>query len=216
MGKKEKVNMNFDCIKTTDHKTSFFHKQWKNIELPDFPTNSNDEISEITKKILKTKDSDRAEFIRHDKKSPPFYMEFLEQVDDFDKNFKKFFVEVSEQLCHICSYFKEKYDRPRPQVYSKNHDIDFPNIDTETGTSPSYPSGHSMISYFLADLLSQKFPKSAKKLTKLADTIAEGRVKLGVHYPSDIAAGKLLAKKLMELYKGPSLSSFKEWYFINV
>jgi membrane-associated phospholipid phosphatase len=37
-------------------------------------------------------------------------------------------------------------------------------------------------------------------------------MKGGVHYPSDIRAGKVLAKELLNFYKEPKRLSFKEWF----
>jgi hypothetical protein len=41
---------------------------------------------------------------------------------------------------------------------------------------------------------------------------SENRMRLGVHFPSDIEAGKILAKRLMEFFKKEPDLNFREWF----
>jgi len=61
----------------------------------------------------------------------------------------------------------------------------------------SYPSGHSCGSYTLAAILSQLFPPQTAALEARADAVAHSRLVAGVHYPSDVAEGKILANALV-------------------
>ena len=58
----------------------------------------------------------------------------------------------------------------------------------------SYPSGHSMGSYTLANVLGTIFPDKAQAFLDRAKLIAQSRVDAGVHNPSDIAEGETLGK----------------------
>lgn len=90
---------------------------------------------------------------------------------------------------------KKMTKRLRP--YQKYDDVKIPtNIDTEDF---SFPSGHSYGSYFIASKLSQKYPHLTDGLFILADQIAKSRIQAGVHYPSDVEAGKLLALKMSKI-----------------
>jgi acid phosphatase (class A) len=62
----------------------------------------------------------------------------------------------------------------------------------------SFPSGHSYGAHYIAANLSKRYPHLATGLHTLADKIANTRIQAGVHYPSDIEAGKLLALKMVE------------------
>jgi len=62
----------------------------------------------------------------------------------------------------------------------------------------SYPSGHSTLSYVEATVLGEIFPDKAAALQERAGQIAESRVVAGVHYPSDIDEGKVLAKAITD------------------
>jgi acid phosphatase (class A) len=87
---------------------------------------------------------------------------------------------------------KDKWQRPRPfRGHSEVHPV------YEAG-GLSYPSGHSTAAYTLAILLGEIFPEDKSALMKQADEIAENRVIGGVHYPSDIAAGKQLGQAVAQ------------------
>jgi len=56
----------------------------------------------------------------------------------------------------------------------------------------SFPSGHTMHAAFFAALLPQHMPITAWLLWPFAALIAASRVSLGLHYPTDVAAGAAL------------------------
>jgi hypothetical protein len=57
---------------------------------------------------------------------------------------------------------------------------------------PSYPAAHGCLSTAEADILGYLFPHDAAALDALADEAAESRVWAGIHYRSDIVAGRAL------------------------
>ena len=44
------------------------------------------------------------------------------------------------------------------------------------------------------------YPQVSKELDEIANRNADSRVELGVHFPSDVEAGRLLAKELMNRF----------------
>jgi acid phosphatase (class A) len=59
--------------------------------------------------------------------------------------------------------------------------------------SPAYPSGHTSSSRVVAEVLGMVVPEKLSALRDRAEMIAEDRIAAGVHYPSDIEAGRMLA-----------------------
>lgn len=86
---------------------------------------------------------------------------------------------------------KKTFNRPRPYVANP---LIKPCISLEN--SAAYPSGHTMIARVYARILSAVYPERAEKFLALADQYAEYRVIGGVHHPSDVKSGKILADHL--------------------
>lgn len=63
--------------------------------------------------------------------------------------------------------------------------------------SYSYPSGHTMESRVLAEVMGMLWPDHRLAFRASADEIAWHRVQAGAHYPHDLAGGKLQAMQLV-------------------
>lgn len=82
---------------------------------------------------------------------------------------------------------KDAVDRARPEAA---------RAAIELPTSPSFPSGHASGAFASAVTLALLVPRLRAPALALAALIAFSRVYLGVHYPSDVAAGALLGTAL--------------------
>jgi hypothetical protein len=117
---------------------------------------------------------------------------------------------LNEQLARLVLNLKFKYNRPRPKRYMKLHDVDFNYDAIEDNKSPSYPSGHSAHAYFNAGMISNAYPELRSDLTHLADRIAQSRIDLGKHYPSDISFGKFLGELACKMANSKKQQVFEE------
>ncbi len=84
-----------------------------------------------------------------------------------------------------CWEAKFYYYNPRPSQMD-------PSIKTKIGLPnfPSYPSGHSTFSAAAASVLSYVFPSGSSSFSLMRDEAGISRLYGGIHYPSDIEAGK--------------------------
>ncbi len=83
-----------------------------------------------------------------------------------------------------------KYAVNRPRPFSS-----YPGIEKlSSGGSPSFPSGHTSEAFATATAMSIAFPKWYVIIPSYAWASAVGysRMDLGVHYPSDVAAGAIV------------------------
>ncbi len=89
---------------------------------------------------------------------------------------------------------KFRYNRIRPyQLDTTLKQISNPNF-------PAYPSGHSTNSYVAAYVYSELLPQFTALFTMNAFDMAYSREIIGVHFPSDSEAGRLLARQLVNLF----------------
>jgi acid phosphatase (class A) len=86
-----------------------------------------------------------------------------------------FFGRVGSDVEKLVDLAKQYWDRARPFGAAKKHS--------------SYPSGHAAFAASTAILLSQLVPCKRDQIFAQARTFAENRIVLGLHYPSDVAAG---------------------------
>ncbi len=86
---------------------------------------------------------------------------------------------------------KRSFRRPRPFVL----DARVQPILKEP-TNASYPSGHALWSRVVGLLLADMLPEYRERIMSRADEFAFHRVVAGVHYPSDVEAGKLAGTAL--------------------
>jgi acid phosphatase (class A) len=86
---------------------------------------------------------------------------------------------------------KSAYRRPRPFV-EQGGDICVPAEDW-LRNSYSYPSGHATYSWTAGLVLAQAAPDRATPILARARSYGESRVVCGVHYSSDIQAGRTVA-----------------------
>jgi len=76
-----------------------------------------------------------------------------------------------------------KYIINRPRPYQINKNIQY--LKSTTGDTPALPAGHAFQAYYLARVLTKKYPQKEKLFQELAKRCDDVRVKGGIHYPSD-------------------------------
>ena len=104
---------------------------------------------------------------------------------------------------------KDLFKRPRPFVGTKLA-VCVP-INDSLANSASYPSGHSTTSWALALILSELVPDRATEVFMRARAYGESRVVCGVHYPSDVDAGRTSASALVAvLHSNPEFRADME------
>jgi len=104
--------------------------------------------------------------------------------------------ELAEQLTNLSFDLKNRYKRRRPWEVKQEHDVAFVVDKTDTSDSSSYPSGHALMAYGVAEFYKDKYPLMADEWENIADIIAHQRMQSGVHYPSDIKASKKVVEQL--------------------
>ncbi len=95
---------------------------------------------------------------------------------------------------------KTFFARPRP-VMGNSEPICVPDR-SEYEHSSSYPSGHSTLSWTYTLILAELVPDRAGEIAARGRAFGESRVVCGVHWPSDIVAGREAASTVFAALNG--------------
>lgn len=106
---------------------------------------------------------------------------------------QKFLTMTDQDVSYFVLKYKKEFARVRPSALSK--DIE-PII--KNPSHAAYPSGHATQMYFIAKALGDINPDKADEYKKYVMALAHRREIAGVHYPTDTAAGFLLAQSLFD------------------
>jgi acid phosphatase (class A) len=85
---------------------------------------------------------------------------------------------------------KDHYGRKRPYLAAAGDPAICVDKSASLAASPSYPSGHSTLSWAWGLILAELAPDRATDILMRARSIGESRVVCGVHYPSDVDEGR--------------------------
>jgi acid phosphatase (class A) len=103
----------------------------------------------------------------------------------------RLFKKVKRDVSAILAPAKATWNRPRPFV--TNPDI-HPCVDPPKGDS--YPSQHSTFGTVTAIVLANMVPEKAAEIHGRGERFRQNRVIAGVHYPSDVAGGRIVGSML--------------------
>lgn len=92
----------------------------------------------------------------------------------------------------LATIVKTLSGRARPDEYFKAGEFGFYGFSTE-GDYASFPSGHAVVFFSGFTALAILFPRYRTPLLLAAALLSLTRVVLGMHYPSDVMAGAVLA-----------------------
>jgi acid phosphatase (class A) len=107
---------------------------------------------------------------------------------------------VNQEAKYFCDKGKQQFLRPRPKDVDHRIKPLLERLD-----EPCYPSGHAVQATALALVLAELAPECRGPLCEHARQIAWNRIILGVHYPSDAVAGRILGQRVaQELLRDPA------------
>ena len=198
-----------DELKKAKYKQiELFDDGWQSIVMPNPPKNSSsetrNEIQEIIKRYTNKTDQDKQEYINCDEDSS-YYIKLVLEENNMDYS-EDTIVYIEDQCRPIIRHYKNHYNRPRPYQVAEALGIDFKRFVTDTAKTPSYPSGHTVQPYVVANYYGKLYPEIKSELREAADICAFGRVIAGLHYPSDYRGGIILADQLTQYLKFDNLS----------
>lgn len=117
---------------------------------------------------------------------PKFTKDTLPKTDAF-------FARIVETEGAVVDPAKDFWKRPRPHLYS---DLVKPVVPLSK--SGAYPSGHATVGTLMAIMLSNMVPEKRTELMARSWEYANNRIVGGIHYRSDIVAGRIAGNLIAE------------------
>lgn len=109
-----------------------------------------------------------------------------------------FLIKLSRSTRAISDASKEHWRRPRPYTASPEIRPVVEKPGTPDYPSWSYPSGHSLWGYSMALTLAAMLPEKREAILARGRQFGWSRVVGGVHWPSDVAAGRIAAVAMVD------------------
>lgn len=121
---------------------------------------------------------------------------------------ESFFKDIFSQIEPILFLLKNHFNRPRPFQLGPILGIQVAQKVPYDAFHPAYPSGHALDAYIVEYVLTKIAPSKAKEIKHFTTKMAESRINIGIHYPSDNVISKKLADTIIKhnLVKVPSIS----------
>jgi hypothetical protein len=174
-------------------------------ELASYPfpnNNGQDVIDEINQLInytntLSSDESFQKRYKIYDTNFEGYIINVLSNVGIDRQEVSDTMKQIHDDIVPLIVKLKYHYQRVRPYQLSHILSMRLYPFQSETANSPSYPSGHSIQAKLYADVLGNKYPKYYKQLQALSDDIAESRLAMGLHYPSDILFGEYVCEVVL-------------------
>jgi len=170
----------------------------------DFPLNNSEtvkqELNELVEKVRSIFDESNSEhFARYKRYDRNLKQSIISAFTVKGMDIEEIFDSINDDISPTIIKLKQKYQRPRPYQLAQYYKLKLFPYDTFSGHSPSYPSGHTIQAYVILNIIGNKYPKSYGFCKQFITDIADSRVYLGLHYPSDNDASYLIGQEILKL-----------------
>ncbi len=121
-----------------------------------------------------------------------------EIIEEEANKIKKITQTIVDDLLPVITKLKYHFNRPRPfqLAYYYKYKL-YPDYSYFV-SSPSFPSGHTTMGTVICEVLGNVYPSSYSKMQAFMQEVAQSRLLMGVHFPSDNNMGVLIAQRILK------------------
>jgi len=178
--------LTYDSVVTEKPMSNLVDFDYKKILQPP-PSNTSQivqkELKFIYEQTSRRTNDDYDLIFRIDEDIDSFYIRLLKSYKlEYPERYINLFYDVVEP---ILLNTKSYWNRARPVQLAELYNIDIERITTDTIHTAAYPSGHTVYSRLVRNILVNLYPNLSQNFDIIVEQTAEARIKQGVHYPSD-------------------------------
>lgn len=107
-------------------------------------------------------------------------------------------VEIVKDVQNLIFRLKFHHQRPRPFQLAQYYKLKLFPYKSHSAHTPSYPSGHTIQSIVILNVIGNKYPTQYQYCKELIEDISYSRIFLGHHYQSDNDGGKEIGKAILK------------------
>ena len=189
----------------------------KEIYKENFPPNESDEtmseLDYIRKKLKRLKNKETLDECRAIDENLGRYIDNICRMIGITGVYDLMIDVTEKALDTLILKSKYHFNRARPyqlSFYFINQEELNP-LKTVSGHTPAYPSGHTIQAFVITDILSYHFPEHKEVFEKIQRRVAQSRIIIGVHYPSDNSFAVQIAQKVKEHIQIKELYYDRSW-----
>lgn len=173
------------------------------LKTSDMPTNDSEltkeELNEIVDGIALLKDSENISFLNRYKSYDRSLIQSL--ITIFKQkgiDVQSVCEEIFEDVNPLIAKLKVHYNRPRPYQLANYYKLKLFPFQSFSAHTPSFPSGHTVQAYVAMNVIGSMYPTHYKFAKSVIDDVAESRVNLGLHFPSDNDFAKEVGESILK------------------
>ena len=169
----------------------------------DMPLNDSEltkeELNEVAEGILLLQEKENEIFLKRYKS---YDRSLLQSIITIFKqkgiDVEKVSQEIYEDINPLIAKLKVHFNRPRPYQLANYYKLNLFPFESFSDKSASYPSGHTLQSYVILNVIGSIYPTQYKFCKNIIEDISESRINLGLHYRSDNDFAFEVADKILK------------------
>ena len=125
---------------------------------------------------------------------------FILLLKKYGLKYPQNYIDLFYDIVHpVLMNTKSYWNRARPNQLAKYFNVAINVLVTDTHHTAAYPSGHTVYSNLVANILKNLFPQiNTKKLDYIVLETARARILQGVHFPSDNKASIIFSNYMFQ------------------
>jgi hypothetical protein len=198
---KDKIDaLGYDAVYLEKPMSNLIDFEWKNI-LAAPPKNTSETTTKELLLIAKStknrsvKDVELIHNVDQDLDEP-----FVLLLNKYNIKYPQNYIDLFYDIVHpVLLNTKGCWNRARPNQLAKYFNVTINVLVTDTHHTASYPSGHTVYSNLVANILKDLFPQiNTKELDHIVNETARARVLQGVHFSSDNKASIIFSDYMFQ------------------